>query len=288
MAKQRLLITGASGNLGQDLIARLALFDHYEVVGTTRQDLDLTWLAKHVVQKLDDIKPDVIINTAAFTQVDAAEADATSATRVNAEAPNTLAEWAKRHEAYLVQISTDYVFDGTKGSPYLPADPPHPINHYGQSKYEGEQAVLAAYPEGALVLRTSWLFGPSAKNFIPFLVQAAQQQKPVRVVTDQWGTPTWSGNLCKMLLEILDTRPTGILHGCATGITTRLDQAYYICNLLGAATDFIEPTTTDQFGFLAKRPHNTALQTSFPESALSWEKGIERFLQTQGLLKSHV
>lgn len=287
MAQHRVLVTGASGNLGQDLLARLQLFDRFETVGTTSRELNLTWEKPRLCSVLDELKPDIIINTAAFTQVDAAESEYETALQVNAAGPEALAEWANHNARYLVHISTDYVFDGCKGSPYTPEDPTNPINRYGQSKRAGEHVVREILPEASAVVRTSWLFGAGARNFVPFIIQAAQTQTPVQAITDQWGVPTWTGNLSKMLLEVIDQRMTGVLHGCSTGMTTRYDQAMFIVDALGASSEFMTPMTMDAFDLPAKRPQNTAMQSSFG-CALSWQDATQRFLLTQGLLKSHV
>lgn len=280
-------MTGKTGTLGQDLLARLQLFPQYEILATDRTTLDLTETSEAIEAVLNQLQPDVIINTAAFSQVDDAEAHYETALKVNRDGPKALAKWTHQHQKYMIHISTDYVFDGQKGAPYEPEDLAHPINRYGQSKYEGETAVLNTLEENGLVVRTSWLFGTQAKNFVPFLIQAALSQSPVRVVTDQWGVPTWTGNLCKMLIEALETRPSGILHGCSTGRTTRYEQAQFICQCLDRPTDFITPVTTDSFQFVAKRPVDTTMKSSFA-SALTWQEATEKFLYTEGRIKSHV
>lgn len=287
MAQQRILVTGAAGNLGQDLLARLSLFQYFDPVGTTSEQLNLTWEKQRIIDVLDLLQPDVIINTAAFTGVDAAESDVDTAMEVNQEGPAALAEWTKQKERYLVHISTDYVFDGGKGSAYNSDDPTNPINRYGASKLAGEVAVQSMAPERSAIVRTSWLYGPGAKNFVPFVIQSAQHQTPIRVAMDQWGTPTWTGNLCKMLLEVLEQRPTGILHGCCKGVVTRYEQAEYICASLGLSANFMTPVSTESFHFPARRPVNTAMNTSFT-CALDWQEATQRFLLTQGLLKHHV
>jgi dTDP-4-dehydrorhamnose reductase len=287
MAQKRILVTGAAGNLGQDLLDRLALFERFDIAGTTSEQLNLTWEHERIFEVLDLLAPDVIINAGAYTQVDAAEADYETALRVNATAPGILAEWVKQHQCYLIHISTDYVFDGAKGALYEPQDSTNPINRYGESKLAGEKLIRGIAPEESVVIRTSWLFGKAAKNFVPFVIQAAQNQTPVRIASDQWGTPTWTGNLSKMILEAIDDRPTGILHGCSTGQTTRYQQALTICKLIDHAPDFMTAVLTNEFGFPAKRPPNTAMLSSF-SSALSWEEATQRFLMGQGLLKAHV
>jgi dTDP-4-dehydrorhamnose reductase len=287
MAHERILVTGAQGTLGSDLLARLSLFHEREAVGTARSELDLSWEPSRIHTVLTEINPTVIINTAAFTAVDAAEERETEAFQVNEAGPRALAEWTTQNGRYLIHISTDYVFDGTKGSAYTPVDSPNPINRYGASKLAGEKAVMSSCPNAAVVIRTSWLFGPGGKNFVPFVLRAAQSQTPINVANDQWGTPTWTGNLCKMLLEVLESRPTDILHGTATGSANRYEQARYLCECLGVDSDFITPVATTFFNFPAQRPQNTSMVSSF-STALDWQTATDKFMQTQGHLKSHV
>lgn len=287
MARQRILVTGATGNLGQDLLDHLRLLDGYDIVGTGSGELNLAWSKEAIRKVLDELKPDVIVNSAAFTQVDAAETRYDLALKVNQGGPEAFAEWSFTHHGYLIHISTDYVFDGTKGTLYNPTDLPNPINRYGLSKRLGEEAVLNILPSNGLVLRTSWLFGRGARNFVPFLIQAAKSQSPVQITMDQWGTPTWTVNLCRMIAEAIRDRPAGILHGCSTGLTSRLEQARFLCECLGVSSAFITPATTESFRFPAKRPLNTAMNSSF-RCATDWQSATQQYIQSQGLLKNHV
>jgi dTDP-4-dehydrorhamnose reductase len=258
-----------------------ALRDQFEVTGTHTSTLNLTWPTEKIEDVLESIFPDVIINTAALTTVDACESRFEEALQTNAYGPKALAEWCLKQNKYLIHISTDYVFDGTKGSPYEATDTPHPINHYGESKWAGETAVLGTLPQAAVV-RTSWLFGPGGKNFVPFVIEKALSQTPVNIANDQWGTPTWTGNLCKMLLHTLEEQPCGILHGACQGVVSRYEQAKHLCQLLSVPDTFITPVPTAFFNFAAKRPVNTAMQPSF-SSALPWQEATEQFIESQGL-----
>ncbi len=284
---QRILVTGAAGSLGQDLVRYWSdPAYNVEVIGTTSDDFNLTWDAVTLLQTLDAISPDMIVNAAAFTQVDAAESQYDKALQVNAHAPGVLADWVRAHGAYLVHISTDYVFDGTKGAPYLPTDAPNPINRYGESKRLGEQHVLATAPDNAAVIRTSWLYGSGSRNFVPFILQSAQVSSPIRVARDQWGTPTWTQDLCDMIEQARVERLKGIFHGCSLGQTTRYEQAVFLCDCMAASTGFMTPVETDVFGFPAKRPHNTAMVSSF-DCARDWKEATEAFMRQQGLLLRH-
>jgi dTDP-4-dehydrorhamnose reductase len=280
MAQAKVLITGANGTLGQDLISRLSLFDALSVMPADRSVLDLSQPVDTLCRLLDQHQPQVIINAGAFTGVDLAESERDEAMKVNARAPEALAKWCQHNDGYLLHISTDYVFDGQKGEAYTPADTPKPINAYGYSKLVGEEAVLSEAPDQSAVLRTSWLFGKNGKNFVPFVIRQLQAQAPLRIVKDQWGTPTWSGNLCKMLQRLIETRQTGLFHGTGLGGCTRLEQAQEIAAMLGLSPDPIEAITTDSLGLPAKRPPNTTMVSSF-DVALDWPTAFTRYWEAE-------
>lgn len=283
MAEQRILVTGSNGTLGQDCLARFSLFPDWTVIGTNSLELNLAWDEYTIFEALNEIRPDIIVNTAAYTQVDKAESDFETACLVNANGPKHLAKWAQRHHAYLLHISTDYVFDGEKGGLYVPDDFTNPINRYGESKRMGEDAVLEIHPSASGIIRTSWLFGAGAKNFVPFVIRSLQSNTIANIVDDQWGTPTWTGNLCKMLIEAIQSRVTGIYHGCSTGQCNRYEQALFIAEQLQADKKLVIPQPSAFFDFPARRPHNTAMQSSFA-SALPWQGSTLKFLETQGYL----
>jgi dTDP-4-dehydrorhamnose reductase len=286
MAKEVILITGANGSLGQDLVSRMDLYESYDARFTTRETLDLNWPAQKINETLDAVKPSVIVNTAAFTAVDVCESNFDQAIAVNAEGPQKLAQWAHKNKAYLIQISTDYVFDGQKGSAYEVTDLPNPISIYGLSKLSGEKAVMAESADNSCIIRTSWLFGPGSKNFVQFVINAAKEGEPVNIAHDQIGTPTWTGNLCKIIFFVIDEKPKGLFHGCSQGAVSRCDQAKFIAEAMAVSPKFITPVPTQFFQFPAKRPPNTSMVPSFP-NAITWQEATEKFLQTQGLIASH-
>lgn len=280
-----MLVTGAQGNLGLNLMPVFSAVTGVQVVGLDRGRLDLSSSAKAIRTVLDEHQPAVIINAAAYTNVDKAESESELAYQVNEQGPATLAHWCSDHEAYLIHISTDYVFDGMKGTPYTPKDVPNPINVYGASKLAGEQRVQEILPKHSAVVRTSWLYGPGQKGFLWFVAQSAQQQKTIGVVDDQWGTPTWTGHLCEMIVTMLQDRPSGLFHGCNSGLTTRFEQAVLFCELMGMDTtaieQFMEPKPTSAFTFPAKRPMNTAMVPSTLSGKLampSWQDGMTGFM----------
>src|SRR5215216_2847358 len=188
----KVLITGAGGMTGAELV-RQAQDRSWDVVALTRSDLDISD-ADAVEGIIGRDRPDVIINAAAYTAVDAAEENAESAMAVNAAGAQNLARSAKINGAQILHISTDYVFDGESKEPYLPDDRPAPINAYGESKLAGEMAVRAACPEHVIV-RTSWVYSHEGKNFVKTMLRAAEEKSEVRVVDDQYGCPTSSQDL---------------------------------------------------------------------------------------------
>ena len=274
----KILVVGSQGNLGQDLVPFLeGRYGAQAVSGTSRMELDLTAPPDDIRQLLDTIQPTVMINTAAYTNVDKAESEPEVAQQVNAAAPEVMAQWAAEHNAFFIHISTDYVFDGEKGRAYETTDATNPISVYGASKCRGEERVMAAAPNHAAVLRTSWLYGPGQKGFVWFVVKAAQEGRDIKVADDQWGTPTWTGDACRMIDEVIQSKQPRLYHACAKGMTNRYEQAKQLCELMGVAPDFMSPQPTSAFNFAASRPENTAMVSSF-SNALTWQEAAAHFV----------
>src|SRR4051812_19535296 len=194
--RMRLLVTGAGGMLGHDLMS--AAGD--EAVGLTRAELDVTDAAA-VERAMLEIRPDAVINCAAYTNVDRAESDEATATLINGDGAGNVATAAAAVDAFVVQPSTDYVFDGEKGEPYVETDPTGPRTAYGRSKLAGEWTVAEANPRHAIV-RTAWLFGVHGKNFVDTMLGLGG---PLKVVDDQIGCPTYTGHLADALLDLAET-----------------------------------------------------------------------------------
>ncbi len=209
------LVTGASGMLGTDLVAALGGRD---VTALTRGQLDITDAAA----VRDAVAGhDVVLNVAAYTDVDGAETHEDDARAVNADGAEHVAEAAAQHGARMVQFSTDYVFDGTATTPYPEDAPRNPMSAYGRTKAEGEERVLAAHPAGATIVRTAWLYGRNGKNFARTMLRLADERETLSVVIDQIGQPTWSVDLARQTVALLDAgAPSGIYHG----IEHRADQ----------------------------------------------------------------
>ena len=248
-ASMPLLVTGAKGMLGQDLCPILEDAG-YEVIETDVDTLDIT-NAEQVNQVLKDKMPEVVIHCAAYTNVDKAEEDLKTAELINVTGTENIADACGKLGITMVYISTDYVFDGTKDSPYTPQDKPNPINNYGMTKYEGEEAVRS-FCEKHYIARTSWLYGHHGKNFVETMLSLKDKEE-LKVVDDQIGCPTWTVELANGILKLLDSKPYGTYHVCGSGHTTWYGFAKEIFKLSGLEVN-LKPCTTDEFPRAAKRP----------------------------------
>jgi dTDP-4-dehydrorhamnose reductase len=253
------LITGASGQLGLALQKELTKrgIDFVEANST---EMDIT-NPLIVNQKVDLIKPSVIINAAAWTDVDGAESNESAAYSVNALGPQNLANAASKAGARLVQISTDYVFSGDASSPWSEKAPHNPQSIYGSTKSEGEKFVLTTLPSNSYVVRTAWLYSSIGKNFAKTMTNLALNQKgEVRVVNDQVGQPTVAGDLAKQIVElVLSEVPVGIYHGTNSGQATWFEFAQAIFSIAGAEVSRVIPVSTTEFPSPAKRPAYSVL-----------------------------
>ncbi len=258
-----LLITGAGGQLGSDLL-RAAAADDIPAVGLASAELDITDRAA-VRRAVSDfahgaVRP-VVINAAAYTAVDAAETDAERAYAVNERGPLNLAEAAAEHGAGLIHISTDYVFPGDARRPYRVDDPTGPKSVYGASKLAGESAVLSAHPQ-AHVVRTAWVYGATGANFVKTMASLEAARPGITVVDDQLGSPTWSADLAGGLLRLAAADlPGGVLHATGGGETSWFGFARAIFEELGADTERVQPTTTDAYPRPAPRPAYSVLSS---------------------------
>lgn len=248
-ASMPLLVTGAKGMLGQDLCPILEDAG-YEVIETDVDTLDIT-NAEQVNQVLKDKMPEVVIHCAAYTNVDKAEEDLKTAELINVTGTENIADACGKLGITMVYISTDYVFDGTKDSPYTPQDKPNPINNYGMTKYEGEEAVRS-FCEKHYIARTSWLYGHHGKNFVETMLSLKDKEE-LKVVDDQIGCPTWTVELANGILKLLDSKPYGTYHVCGSGHTSWYGFAREIFKLSGLEVN-LKPCTTGEFPRAAKRP----------------------------------
>jgi len=254
----KLLITGSNGQLGWALARTLAPMG--EVIATDRVALDLS-KPETIAPMIRALRPDVILNAAAYTAVDQAESEPALAATINATAPGVLAEEAKRSGALLVHYSTDYVFDGTKAAPYAENDVTAPLSVYGRTKREGEQAIEASGCEH-LILRTSWVYGPRGKNFLLTILRLAREKPLLRIVADQIGAPTSTQTLAEATASILQRRQagqSGLFHLTASGHTSWHGFAKLIVSLAGPPLPEVEPIPTSAYPTAAKRPLNSRL-----------------------------
>jgi dTDP-4-dehydrorhamnose reductase len=252
----RWLVTGASGMLGRDLVDVLGAAGE-EVTAVTRSDLDVTD-ATAVAAAVPG--HEVVVNAAAWTDVDGAEEHETEATRVNGLAPQLLAAACAAEGARLVQVSTDYVFDGAADRPYAEDAPLAPRSAYGRSKAAGEAAVRALLPGSAYLVRTAWLYGEHGGNFVRTMARLESERDTVDVVDDQVGQPTWSRELARGVHRLVAAdAPPGTYHATAAGQTSWYGLARAVFEELGADPGRVRPTTTDRYPRPAPRPAYSVL-----------------------------
>src|SRR5580765_75772 len=248
----RILITGANGQLGCDLQRTLA---SHELILMDFPTFDLT--KSSCEEEVASARPDLVIHAAAYTDVDGAEHQPDLAMAVNAQGTEWVARGTTRAKARLIYMSTDYVFDGLKKTPYLEIDPANPLNQYGKSKLEGERRALDLCPN-SLVVRTSWLYGPHGKNFVKTMMRLAVEQPELRVVADQRGCPTNAADLAQSLAKMLTLDIRGIVHATGTGDCTWYELASAIVSAMGQETP-VYPITTAEAGRRATRPSYSVL-----------------------------
>lgn len=262
----KVLITGANGQLGRELV-RLGRRLDFEIYGLNRQQLDIT-NQNQILQIFEHISPSVVINSAAYTHVDRAENESDLAYAVNKDGPAYLARHCAENHLKLIHISTDYVFDGSKGRPYLESDPIAPLGVYGRSKAEGETAIQSILPNH-IIVRTSWLYGVYGNNFVKTILQLAAEKTALRVVADQFGSPTSAADLAKAVLTITkkisanDKIDWGTYHYCCKGITTWHGLAEKTIQLAAPYTTLrarqVKAITTAEWPTPARRPPYSVL-----------------------------
>jgi dTDP-4-dehydrorhamnose reductase len=278
----RTLVTGARGMLGTDLVCVLEERGD-EVFATDVEELDITH-SGYLNKMIGDICPDVIINCAAYTNVDKAEDEPETAFSLNSLGVQNLALVCRDLDIDFCHISTDYVFDGTKEGPYMPDDSTHPINTYGRSKLAGEKNIQEIM-EKFFIIRTSWLYGKYGKNFVYTVLDLAKKQDELKVVDDQWGSPTWTVTLARAMTAIIETKKYGIYHVTddAAGGISWYEFARKIVEIEGLDVK-VMPIKSDEFSQKAKRPQNSVLdlsrtKTEWGEYLPHWETSLRNFLQ---------
>lgn len=283
----RILLTGVNGQLGGELQQTLVPLG--EVVGVGRDRLDLSQ-SDSIPPVVEEIQPDLIINCAAYTAVDKAETEVELAHQVNAIAPGTLAKAASQVGATLLHISTDYVFDGTQSHPYVETDTTNPIGEYGKSKFAGEMAILQT---GAphIILRTAWVYGVGGTgNFVKTMLRLGKDREEIRVVADQVGSPSWTGDIAGAIAKIAGRHQhlEGTYHFTNSGVASWYDFAVAIFEE-AAALGFplqvkrVVPITTADYPTPAQRPAYSVLsgkklEAILKEPAPHWRQGLRQML----------
>jgi dTDP-4-dehydrorhamnose reductase len=263
LSKKKILVVGSEGMLGSALVARLKeerLKDKtFELFAADELDCDITDHEEMLLYVMS-IAPNLIINCAAYTDVDGAESHAPEAYLVNGDGPKNLAEACYNCGTRLIHMSTEYVFDGTKGTPYVETDEPRPLSEYGKSKLRGEKNI-GIFLQNYLILRTSWLFGPRGKNFIDTVLRLANEREEIKMVADQSGAPTYTVDLADGICRLIHSEITGIYNLAGADYCTWYELAQYVLDVAGRKAR-MTPIDTAHLDRPAKRPLNCRLDCS--------------------------
>ena len=282
-----ILVTGSNGQLGSELLKLSELHSDYTFTFISRQELDLSDL-EAIQTWLNDKSFDVIINCAAYTAVDKAESEQDLARTINATAVGTLASIAKEKNSSLIHISTDYVFDGKNFKPYSETDPTNPQGIYGQTKLEGEQAMLAINPAKSIIIRTSWVYSSFGNNFVKTMLRLGKEREELGVIFDQVGSPTSARDLAQAILSIIQhpklsaQKDTEIYHFSNEGVCSWYDFAKTIFEL-SAIPCLVKPIETLDYPTPAKRPHysllnKTKIKDAFDITIPYWKDSLQNCL----------
>jgi dTDP-4-dehydrorhamnose reductase len=271
------LVVGANGQLGYELSRTLP--ESMQLSALDETDLDITDQVA-VLERINSSRPDWIINAAAYTAVDKAEKQADLAYRVNRDGAANLATAAKHAGARLIHISTDFIFDGSKSSPYQVEDRPNPQSVYGASKQAGDEAVLSIMSDNVVIIRTAWVYSSHGQNFVKTMLRLMSEREALSIVADQIGTPTWAHGLARMIWKAMDARLTGVHHWTDAGVASWYDFAvaiYEEAKVLGILSEdqvcTIKPIRTQDYPTPATRPAYSVLDKTTTWNALSVEPG---------------
>lgn len=283
----RILVTGVKGQLGYDVMNELAKRGHTGI-GVDVEEMDITDAAKvEQVIKASDVE--AVIHCAAYTAVDAAEDNAELCHKINAEGTENIAKVCKELDLKMIYISTDYVFNGEGTRPWEPDDEREPLNVYGQAKYEGELAV-EKYLEKYYIVRIAWVFGVNGKNFIKTMLNLSETHDELSVVNDQIGSPTYTYDLAKLLVDMVETDKYGRYHATNEGLCTWYEFATEIFRQAGKEIT-VHPVTSDQFPSKARRPHNSRMSKDKLEAngfdrLPTWQDALNRYLKAIGVIEA--
>ncbi len=276
----RVLVTGSGGQLGYDVIKELEKRGYNDIYSPKKEDLDLTD-KKAVDEYFSKVKPKAVIHCAAYTAVDNAEEDEENAIKVNVDATSYIAENCKKYDSRLIYISTDYVFDGEKplDKVYEVDDRTNPKSVYGKTKLQGEKRAL--YNPNTFVVRTSWVFGINGKNFVKTMLKLAENRNEINVVSDQWGSPTYTVDLARLLVDMIETNKYGIYHANNEGYCNWAEFAEEIfdSNDINMKVNHI---TSDEYPQKANRPKNSKLSKKSLTNAgfellPDWKDALHRY-----------
>lgn len=276
----RVLVTGVKGQLGHDVMNELSKRG-YQGIGVDVEEMDITDRAA-VERVMKEVRPDKVVHCAAWTAVDDAEDKEELCRRVNAEGTENIAVMCKALDVPMVYLSTDYVFDGEGTRPWEPDDERHPLNVYGQTKYEGELAVEKNL-EKYFIVRIAWVFGVNGKNFIKTMLRLSETHDTLTVVDDQVGSPTYTYDLARLLVDMLETEKYGRYHATNEGLCSWCEFAKEIFRQAGKNVNVI-PVSSEEYPAKAKRPHNSRMnkgklkEMGF-EPLPSWQDALSRYLK---------
>ncbi len=278
----RIMITGHKGQLGHDCVDVLG--ESHEILGVDLEDLDITDpIATETM--IHEFLPNLIVNCAAHTNVDGCETETDLACAVNVNGPENLASSAQKNGAWIIHISTDYVFDGRKRPPesYVEDDMPHPLSYYGETKLEGEKAIVRS-AEQYTIIRTAWLYGAQGQNFLKTMLRLAigNPDKEIRVVNDQFGSPTWSYSLALQISKVIEVGYIGICHATAEGFCSWYELACCFLENMGVP-HLIVPCSGKEYPTPAVRPENSILENkALKEAGIhimpDWLRGLEEYV----------
>lgn len=275
----KVLVTGTKGQLGYDVVNELEKRGH-TAVAVDIEEMDITD-AVSVERVITEAEVEAVIHCAAYTAVDAAEDNVEICRRVNAEGTENIAKVCKKLDLKMIYISTDYVFDGEGERPWEPDDERHPLNVYGQTKYEGELAV-EKYLEKYFIVRIAWVFGVNGKNFIKTMLKLSETHEGLNVVDDQVGSPTYTYDLAVLLVDMVESDKYGRYHATNEGLCTWYEFAKEIFRQAGVEVK-VNPVTSDMFPAKAKRPKNSRMSKEKLDAngfhrLPTWQDALERYL----------
>src|SRR5512134_2122388 len=281
MRNRRMLITGANGLLGGEVVDLFG--KEREIFATDREELDVTDPAK-CGRVIAELRPGTVVHCAAYTAVDRAESEQSKAIEINRDGTRNVARECRRSGALLVTFGTDYVFDGASSSPYAEDDAPRPLCAYGRSKWQAEEALRAESPDH-LLIRSQWLYGPHGRNFVVAILERAKRGEPLRVVSDQRGCPTYARDLAEATTRLLDVDARGTFHFSNAGDATWYEFAAFLLAHAGPEPVSLVPALSAELAYPAPRPAYSVLSKEkyrgvtgdFPRR---WEEAALEYLKT--------